>query len=194
MSTLMLQRFATRSRSALAAQAHRRVGRSLCSSLEWTTLDNSGLRLRDLHAPEAGRTAREGDVVSVHFTGRLEDGTTFDTSLDENLAGNQVEFEGIASSELMGWDRGIPVQFTLGGGEVIPGWDGVHGMRVGGRRMLIVPPELGYGDKGSGDTIPPDAVLHFEIEVLDIRDKESVAKGPVDDSLWTKVSKLWSGA
>ena len=107
-------------------------------------------------------------------------------SLDESLAGNQLEFEGVASEDLKGWDRGNPVQFTLGSGEVLPGWEeGLHGMRVRGKRELIVPPELGYGDAGAGETVPPSAVLHFEVELLDIRDGDG-------GSLWGRVSSLWS--
>mmetsp|Transcript_22430 Transcript_22430/g.45785 ORF Transcript_22430/g.45785 Transcript_22430/m.45785 type:complete len:209 (-) Transcript_22430:22-648(-) len=135
----------------------------------------SGLQFRDVYVPEAGRVAEDGDLLSLHYTGRLEDGTLFDTSLDDSLKGNQPEFEGIPSEALLGWDRGHPLQFTLSCQEVIAGWDeGVHGMRVGGRRELIVPPELGYGEAGGGDKIPPNAVLHFEIELLDVRDGEGL--------------------
>ncbi len=85
--------------------------------------------------------------VSVHYTGWLEDGSKFDSSLD----------------------RGTPFKFTLGGGEVIKGWDyGVEGMRVGGKRELVIPPELGYGPKGYPGAIPPNATLKFEVELMGV--------------------------
>lgn len=95
-----------------------------------------------------GPVARSGDVVSVHYTGWLADGTKFDSSLD----------------------RDEPFAFRLGGGdlEVIPGWElGVPGMRVGELRRLIVPPDLGYGEQGVG-YIPPESTLIFEVELLDL--------------------------
>ena len=153
-------------------QAPRLRRAALCTAPEPTfSRYESGLKFRDTHIPETGRIAEDGDELSLHYTGRLEDGTVFDTSLDDSLKGNQPEFEGIPSEQLMGWDRGHPLQFTLGSQEVIADWDeGVHGMRVGGRRELIVPPELGYGEAGGGDKIPPNATLHFEVELLDVRD------------------------
>ncbi|MCK5166474.1 MAG: FKBP-type peptidyl-prolyl cis-trans isomerase [Rhodospirillaceae bacterium] len=85
--------------------------------------------------------------VSVHYSGWLEDGSKFDSSLD----------------------RGTPFKFTLGGGEVIKGWDyGVEGMRVGGKRELVIPPELGYGPKGYPGAIPPNATLKFEVELMGV--------------------------
>jgi peptidylprolyl isomerase len=124
----------------------------------------------------------------VHFTGKLQDGSMFDTSLNEALRGNQVEFKVKEGDDLLGWDRGNPIMFVVGNGEVIAGWDeGVQGMRVGGIRELIVPPHLGYGEKGAGEAIPPNAVLHFEIELLDVRDASGGGGG-----LWARVSKLWS--
>jgi FKBP-type peptidyl-prolyl cis-trans isomerase len=95
----------------------------------------------------SGEEAQAGDTVSVHYTGWLEDGTPFDSSLD----------------------RGQPFEFTIGQGGVIPGWDqGVPGMRVGGTRRLTIPPALAYGPTGSGP-IPPNATLTFEIQLLEIR-------------------------
>ncbi|MEK7637921.1 MAG: FKBP-type peptidyl-prolyl cis-trans isomerase [Patescibacteria group bacterium] len=93
----------------------------------------------------AGEEAKTGMAVAVHYTGTLEDGTKFDSSLD----------------------RGKPFQFLLGGGMVIKGWDvGIAGMRVGGKRKLAIPPAMGYGAQGSGTAIPPNAALYFDIELL----------------------------
>ena len=136
-------------RGCCSARVLRRLPtpRALCTKAAEFSRYESGLQFRDTHVPETGRIAEDGDLLSLHYTGRLEDGTVFDTSLDDSLKGNQPEFEGIPSEQLLGWDRGHPLQFTLGNQEVIAGWDqGVHGMRVGGRRELIVPPELGYGE------------------------------------------------
>ena len=96
----------------------------------------------------AGREAKAGDTVHVQYTGTLMNGTKFDSSYDHG---------------------GDPFKFTLGKGEVIKGWDqGVAGMKVGGRRKLRIPPDLGYGDKGSPPTIPPDAGLLFDVELVSI--------------------------
>lgn len=94
-----------------------------------------------------GAEAKAGDVVRVHYTGWLIDGTKFDSSVD----------------------CGQPFEFNLGAGEVIKGWDqGVAGMKVGGKRKLTIPPDLGYGDRGAGAVIPPGATLVFEVELLGI--------------------------
>ena len=94
-----------------------------------------------------GIGARNGNNVSVHYVGTLEDGTKFDSSID----------------------RGKPFVFTLGAGKVISGWEiGVLGMKIGEKRKLTIPPELGYGKTGVPGAIPPDSVLIFEIELLDI--------------------------
>jgi FKBP-type peptidyl-prolyl cis-trans isomerase len=107
----------------------------------------SGLRYEDL-APGAGQSARSGDTVEVHYTGWLTDGTKFDSSHDHNRS----------------------FSFQLGAGRVIRGWDeGVAGMKVGGRRKLVIPAALGYGRRGAGGVIPPDAELTFEVELLGIR-------------------------
>ena len=95
-----------------------------------------------------GATAVAGKKVSVHYTGWLVDGTRFDSSKD----------------------RGDPFIFPLGKGHVIKGWDeGVAGMKVGGKRKLIVPAQLGYGSRGAGGVIPPNATLVFEVELLRVR-------------------------
>ncbi len=105
------------------------------------------LKVEDID-PGFGDAARAGKTVTVHYTGWLEDGTRFDSS----------------------YDRGEPFTFPLGGGRVIRGWDeGVQGMKVGGRRKLIIPPELGYGARGAGRLIPPDATLVFDVELIEVR-------------------------
>jgi peptidylprolyl isomerase len=94
-----------------------------------------------------GAEAVAGKRVSVHYTGRLLTGRKFDSSLD----------------------RGQPFQFTLGAGQVIRGWDqGVAGMKVGGKRSLVIPPHLGYGASGAGGVIPPNATLVFDVELLGV--------------------------
>ena len=94
-----------------------------------------------------GPEAKSGDQVSVHYTGTLADGTKFDSSLD----------------------RGQPFSFPLGKGRVIPGWDkGVVGMKVGGKRKLIIPGAEGYGEQGYPGLIPPNATLVFEVELVRI--------------------------
>jgi peptidylprolyl isomerase len=106
----------------------------------------TGLKYLDLKVGE-GPEATSGKSVEVHYTGWLENGTKFDSSLD----------------------RQEPFTFRLGAGEVIEGWDqGVAGMKVGGKRKLIIPPDLGYGDQGAGGAIPPGATLIFEVELLGI--------------------------
>lgn len=95
----------------------------------------------------SGAEAVAGKDVSVHYTGWLTDGTKFDSSVD----------------------RGRPFQFPLGAGRVIQGWDqGVAGMKVGGKRKLTIPPSLGYGARGAGGVIPPNATLVFEVELLGV--------------------------
>ncbi len=106
----------------------------------------SSLIIEDVVVGE-GPAAKSGDVVTVHYTGWLTDGTKFDSSVD----------------------RGEPFTFNLGAHEVIAGWDqGVAGMQVGGKRTLTIPPELGYGARGAGGAIPPNAKLIFEVELLSI--------------------------
>jgi FKBP-type peptidyl-prolyl cis-trans isomerase len=96
----------------------------------------------------SGRAAATGDTVHVQYTGTLMNGTKFDSSYDHG---------------------GDPFKFTIGKGEVIKGWDqGVVGMKIGGKRRLRIPPDLGYGASGSPPTIPPNAGLVFEIEMVSI--------------------------
>ena len=95
-----------------------------------------------------GAAAQNGDTVSVLYSGSLDDGTVFDAS---SLHGNQ------------------PFSFTVGAGQVIKGWDlGLVGMKVGGTRELVIPSDLGYGANGAGGVIPPNATLHFTIQLLSI--------------------------
>ena len=106
----------------------------------------SGLKYKDLQEG-TGATPQKGQTVVVHYTGTLEDGTKFDSSRD----------------------RKQPFSFKLGAGQVIKGWDeGLSTMKVGGRRQLIIPPELGYGARGAGGVIPPNATLNFDVELLRI--------------------------
>ena len=103
-----------------------------------------GLVVQD-EFPGAGAAAQPGDMLTVNYTGKLENGSVFDTSVGK-----------------------APFKFTLGAGQVIAGWDqGLVGMKVGGKRILIVPPALAYGAQGIGP-IPPNATLTFEIELLTI--------------------------
>ncbi len=108
---------------------------------------SSGLLYVDL-VKGSGREAHVGETAIVHYTGWLEDGTKFDSSVD----------------------RGEPFSFQLGAGRVIKGWDeGVVGMHIGTKRKLTIPPHLGYGQRGAGRIIPPHATLIFEVELLDLR-------------------------
>jgi len=111
----------------------------------------SGLIIDDT-VPGTGAEAQAGQPVTVHYTGWLHDPAA------PNGRGRKFD-----SSK----DRGEPFEFNLGGGEVIRGWDeGVQGMKVGGTRVLTIPPELGYGARGAGGVIPPNATLVFEVELL----------------------------
>jgi FKBP-type peptidyl-prolyl cis-trans isomerase FkpA len=107
----------------------------------------SGLIIEDVTIGD-GPLASAGQRVTVHYTGWLEDGEKFDSSKD----------------------RDEPFDFSLGGGRVIKGWDeGVQGMKVGGTRKLTIPPALGYGARGAGGVIPPNATLVFEVELLGVK-------------------------
>ncbi len=110
------------------------------------TTTSSGLQYWDLVAG-TGATATPGSTVKVHYSGFLTNGQKFDSSRD----------------------RGEPFSFPLGAGQVIQGWDeGVAGMKVGGQRQLRIPPQLGYGAAGAGGTIPPNATLIFDVELLGV--------------------------
>ncbi len=105
------------------------------------------LKIEDL-VVGTGAEAVSGKLISVHYTGTLTNGTKFDSSKD----------------------RGEPFEFTLGAGQVIEGWDkGFAGMKVGGKRKLTIPADMGYGAQGAGGVIPPNATLIFEVELLDVK-------------------------
>ena len=109
--------------------------------------ENKGLVIEDIIEGD-GKEANDYNKVVVNYTGKLEDGSIFDSSLSPGKE---------------------PFTFTLGVGSVIKGWDmGVKGMKVGGRRKLTIPPELGYGDRGAGNVIPPGATLIFEVELIEV--------------------------
>ena len=107
---------------------------------------DNGLIVQDLIVG-TGKSAAKGDTLSANYIGTLQDGTKFDSS----------------------YDRGQPIQFVLGSGQLIQGWElGLGGMKEGGKRKLTVPPSLGYGAKGAGNVIPPNATLLFEIELVSV--------------------------
>jgi len=117
------------------------------------TTTPSGLQYEDT-VPGNGAEATAGNQVRVHYTGWLYDPTA------KNSRGKKFD-----SSK----DRGDPFSFGLGGGQVIRGWDeGVQGMRVGGTRVLTIPADLGYGSRGAGGVIPPNATLVFEVDLLSV--------------------------
>lgn len=107
----------------------------------------TGLQYEDLTVG-TGAAPKSGQMVTVHYTGTLTNGTKFDSSRDKNQ----------------------PFTFQIGTGQVIKGWDeGVATMKVGGRRKLVIPPDLGYGARGAGASIPPNSTLVFDVELLDVK-------------------------
>lgn len=108
---------------------------------------DSGLQYVEI-VEGTGASPQPGKIAVVHYTGTLTDGTKFDSSVD----------------------RGQPFEFPIGVGRVIKGWDeGVMSMKIGGKRQLIIPPQLGYGARGAGGVIPPNATLIFEVELIDVK-------------------------
>lgn len=127
------------------------------------TQDIQDLKIVDVKVG-TGAKAKPGELVRVHYTGWLEDGTKFDSSVDRNE----------------------PFEFPLGAGYVIQGWDrGVAGMKVGGVRRLFIPSQLAYGDRGAGSVIPPNATLIFEIQLLGVKDN---GKWQLEEDVITPVS------
>lgn len=115
--------------------------------LDAMTKSASGLYTQDLKVGD-GQVVQAGQSVAVHYTGWLPDGSKFDSSLD----------------------RGEPLELVVGRGMVIRGWDeGLQGMKVGGKRKLVIPPQLAYGDQGAGGVIPPGATLVFDVELVAVR-------------------------
>ncbi|EKE24998.1 MAG: Peptidyl-prolyl cis-trans isomerase [uncultured bacterium] len=107
-----------------------------------------GLEIKTTQEGTGERIVKSGDNISVHYTGKLTDGTKFDSSVD----------------------RGTPFEFKIGQGMVIQGWEqGLLGMKVGEKRTLTIPSELGYGSRGAGNVIPPNATLVFDVELISIK-------------------------
>ena len=111
------------------------------------TVMADGLQINNIVEGEGAEIINHSKI-QVHYTGKLQDGTKFDSS----------------------YDRGQPFSFQIGLREVIEGWEiGLMGMKVGGKRTLIIPPELAYGERGAGDLIPPNATLTFDVEIIDVK-------------------------
>jgi len=142
-SAVLLLALATNALAAPPAKyrAHNKAHKKYVAPKIRTTA--TGLKIQDLRIGK-GRTAKAGDTVSVNYRGTLRNGKMFDQSYGR-----------------------APFSFQLGAGQVIKGWDqGVAGMKVGGKRKLIIPPGLGYGATGAGGVIPPNATLIFQVELL----------------------------
>ncbi len=133
--------------SGVAALADTISGKEIAQKMDNTVTTRSGLKFQDLVVGE-GASPQAGQTVVVHYTGWLTDGNKFDSSVD----------------------RGQPFKFVLGAGQVIKGWDeGVATMKIGGKRKLTVPPQLGYGQRGFPGAIPPAATLIFDVELLGVQ-------------------------
>lgn len=146
----MLKCFACAAVALAIVTAVAPLGRSHAATNQVIEMPN-GLKYTNTKTGD-GATATAGHKVSVHYTGWLFNNGTKGAKFDSSV------------------DRGQPFQFTLGAHQVIAGWDeGVAGMRVGGKRTLIIPPELGYGARGAGGAIPPNATLMFDVELLGVQ-------------------------
>ena len=122
--------------------------------------DTSGKLTFEITSPGQGERAKLGQRASLHYIGKLDDGTVFDSS----------------------HSRGEPFSFTLGAGQVIQGWEqGILGMQIGETRILNIPPELGYGERGAGRTIPPNAALTFEVELVSLEDPPKLVNATVEE-------------
>lgn len=133
--------------SSLLAQQINSNQENINMNLDKAVTTDSGLKYIDIVEGE-GVSPEKGQTVTVHYTGTLEDGTKFDSSRDRNR----------------------PFSFKIGVGQVIKGWDeGVMSMKVGGQRTLIIPSDLGYGARGAGGVIPPNATLIFDVELLGVK-------------------------
>jgi peptidylprolyl isomerase len=129
-----------------AMSAQEQAGAKVKAAAVKTVSTPSGLKYDDVKVG-SGASPVKGKQVTVHYTGTLENGKKFDSSVD----------------------RKEPFKFVIGVGQVIPGWDeGVMSMKVGGKRKLIIPAKLGYGERGAGGVIPPNANLLFDVELLDV--------------------------
>src|SRR5438094_3190040 len=116
-------------------------------------ITESGLKIIDVKTLGEAMIAQKDDLVWVHYTGKLENGTKFDSSFDRKDQNGEFQ----------------PIEFRLGQSKVIKGWDeGVAGMKVGEKRQLIIPPNLAYGAQGAGGVIPPNATLTFDVELVGI--------------------------
>jgi FKBP-type peptidyl-prolyl cis-trans isomerase len=147
---MILIRFACAVLALAIAAAVPLLGRVDAATNQVIEMPN-GLKYTDTKTGD-GATATSGNKVSVHYTGWLYNNSAKGAKFDSSV------------------DRGQPFQFTLGARQVIAGWDeGVAGMKVGGKRTLIIPPELGYGARGAGGVIPPNATLMFDVELLGVR-------------------------
>jgi peptidylprolyl isomerase len=147
---MILIRFACAVLALAIAAAVPLLGRVDAATNQVIEMPN-GLKYTDTKTGD-GATATSGNKVSVHYTGWLYNNSAKGAKFDSSV------------------DRGQPFQFTLGARQVIAGWDeGVAGMKVGGKRTLIIPPELGYGARGAGGVIPPNATLIFDVELLDVK-------------------------
>jgi peptidylprolyl isomerase len=145
---MILIRFAVLALAIVAAATP--LGRADAAANQVIEMPN-GLKYTDTKTGD-GATATSGNKVSVHYTGWLYNNNAKGAKFDSSV------------------DRGQPFQFTLGAHQVIAGWDeGVAGMKVGGKRTLIIPPELGYGAGGAGGVIPPNATLMFDVELLGVQ-------------------------